>query len=1048
MKIVLTLLFFLLPSLLHGTDLYPLNSGTNSSYSRIQFTEQERAWLKSNPVIELHTPDDAPPYEYVDQNGNLLGILSDYAKALEHRLGIKIRLVPHGGGAYFELLEKRDSILVGIEAFRTEETSGYLHSSRVVQGYVSLFASKEDSAPVDITTLQGASIGVISNLWNGMDFFDRLKERNRIIEKDTVAQVMKGLISGELDYVLEFEEIIKSHLRSSQMREVQKVYTLPSPIDGGFLVAESAPHLHSALNKAIADIEHNELQDILAKWYVSTVDLPLLLSEKEKSWLDVHRVIRVALDPAWAPVEYRDKNGQYAGMSLDYLKRLEKMLGIRFEVADGLSWQEAVKAVQNKQADMFASVARTPEREAYSLFTQPYTEMPVHIFARNDTSYIGGIENLTNKRVVVVKDYATHDWLNAKHPELNLVTVVTPEDGLRMVASDRADAFIGNVVTTTYYLGKLGLNSIRNSGETPFTYSQSMAVRDDWPEFADILQKALNAIPQQDHDLIYNRWMSIKFEQDIDYRLLWQVVAGAVLLILVILYWTRRLKLEVGQRKHAEDELRNYQSTLEQRVEQRTEELIASETLVRKILESTGSGVFGIDQNGIQTFVNRAGAQMLGYSVDGLIGLPSHETWHHHHTDGTPYLDHDCPIKETLKKGVERSGEEWFVRRDGSFVPVDFTSSPIIESGEVTGAVVSFMDISDKRHLESIKQSIVKGTSSIVGEAFLHELVENLAKALNMRYAFIGEVDDSLKSVSTLAVWANGKPGENFEYDLIDTPCENVAGKELCSYPGGIQALFPEDRLLVDMEAEGYAGIPLFDSNGNPLGILAVLDDKTMADETMVRSIVTLFAGRAGAELERVIAHRKLEASLEQTVRAIAHTVEQRDPYTSGHQQRVAELAVAIAQEMGLDDDQVEGIRFGSTMHDIGNIYVPTDILHRPGRLSDVEFSIIKSHTTIGYEIIKDVEFPWPVAKIILQHHERLDGTGYPNGLKDGEIILEARVVAVADVVEAINSHRPYRPSLGSDTALDEITRYRGVRYDSDVVDACMRLFNEGRFSW
>jgi len=173
-----------------------------------------------------------------------------------------------------------------------------------------------------------------------------------------------------------------------------------------------------------------------------------------------------------------------------------------------------------------------------------------------------------------------------------------------------------------------------------------------------------------------------------------------------------------------------------------------------------------------------------------------------------------------------------------------------------------------------------------------------------------------------------------------------------------------------------------------------------------------------------------------------------KDPYTAGHQQRVAQLAVAIAREMGFDADRVEGIRLGGIIHDVGKIYVPAEILNRPGKLTAPEFEIIKSHPEVGYEIIKGVQFPWPVAQMVYQHHERLDGSGYPRQLKDAEIALEAKILAVADVVEAISSHRPYRAALGVEAGLEEIRRKRGVWYDADAVDACLKLFADGRFAW
>ncbi|MGR8933633.1 MAG: HD domain-containing phosphohydrolase [Gammaproteobacteria bacterium] len=204
-------------------------------------------------------------------------------------------------------------------------------------------------------------------------------------------------------------------------------------------------------------------------------------------------------------------------------------------------------------------------------------------------------------------------------------------------------------------------------------------------------------------------------------------------------------------------------------------------------------------------------------------------------------------------------------------------------------------------------------------------------------------------------------------------------------------------------------------------------------------------------QLAEIAQHRseaQLHDTLLQTIRAVAVTLEKRDPYTAGHQQRVAELAAAIAQAMGLPDAQVEGIRLGGMIHDIGKIYVPAEVLARPGKLSELEFKLIKTHPQVGYEIVKDIAFPWPVAEMILQHHERLDGSGYPQGLRGNAILPEARILAVADVVEAMISYRPYRPGLGKDAALNELRNNSGRLYDAVAAEHCIKLFNEQNYTF
>lgn len=193
---------------------------------------------------------------------------------------------------------------------------------------------------------------------------------------------------------------------------------------------------------------------------------------------------------------------------------------------------------------------------------------------------------------------------------------------------------------------------------------------------------------------------------------------------------------------------------------------------------------------------------------------------------------------------------------------------------------------------------------------------------------------------------------------------------------------------------------------------------------------------------------KKLQKTMEDSIYSISLVTEARDAYTAGHQRKVSKLAVALAKEMRFSKDKVEGIKIAALIHDVGKINLPAEILSKPGKLSDIEFNLIKNHSQIGYDILKKVDFLWPVAEIVLQHHEKMNGSGYPRGLKGDEILLEAKIICVADVVEAMSSHRPYRPALGIDKALEEISQNRCTLYDPKVVDTCLKLFKEKDFKF
>lgn len=241
-----------------------------------------------------------------------------------------------------------------------------------------------------------------------------------------------------------------------------------------------------------------------------------------------------------------------------------------------------------------------------------------------------------------------------------------------------------------------------------------------------------------------------------------------------------------------------------------------------------------------------------------------------------------------------------------------------------------------------------------------------------------------------------------------------------------------QERILCAKDGQTFpieeTVMPLNASQGNPSGHVLVFRD---------------ISARKQAEEELKESWENLHEALEGAIQAMSLTIEIRDPYTAGHQRRVSKLSCAIAREMGLPEDQVEGIRVAADIHDIGKIYVPAEILSKPGQITAVEYGIIKTHPQVGYDILKTIKFPWPVAQIVLQHHEHLDGSGYPVGLSGDQILKEAKILTVADTVEAMSSHRPYRPAQGIDKALEEIIQHKGLFYDPEVVDACVRLFEE-----
>jgi PAS domain S-box-containing protein len=294
--------------------------------------------------------------------------------------------------------------------------------------------------------------------------------------------------------------------------------------------------------------------------------------------------------------------------------------------------------------------------------------------------------------------------------------------------------------------------------------------------------------------------------------------------------------------------------------------------------------------------------------------------------------------------------------------------------------------------------------------------------------------------------------------ETVKTPLSQVVGSSIYTWLDPENQTLLKSILKMDLAEKRRKELSLLATDGmqvpiylsvNKVGLIGTeeiycLVTTDLTEEKQIEEIVTA----KKMALAALKASLELEKSLEESIKSIAYTVESRDEYTAGHMKRVGQLASAIARELGLPEDTIHGIELASSIHDVGKIAIPVEILTKPGKLSKVEFMLVQTHVEAGYDIIKNIQFPWPIARMILEHHERMDGSGYPQGLKGDETLLGSRIIAVSDVIEAMSTHRPYRFVLGIDAALAEIKQHRGTLYDAQVVDACLKLFTEKGFAF
>jgi PAS domain S-box-containing protein len=460
------------------------------------------------------------------------------------------------------------------------------------------------------------------------------------------------------------------------------------------------------------------------------------------------------------------------------------------------------------------------------------------------------------------------------------------------------------------------------------------------------------------------------------------------------------------------------------------EALSTSESKYRSLVETAGAGVATIDLTGNLTFANQTLLKQLGYIEDEIIGKKFAD-----------FLDPEDSqrVQDIFMKGMVNLDnipnlEFRLMGKDGH--SIWYYSSPTLTSigGVLTGAGAILTDITERKQMEEsilrsklLLQNVIDSTPDwMYVKDFQHKFLlvnKSFAEAQNLApQEMIGRADTDFFPEELCL----GNPDKGIRGFHAD---DNQAFKgQIVHNPRNIVTWADGSMHIYDTYK-----IPLADQSGKIYAALVYSRDIT---------------GQQEAEYEREAAFNTLQKTLHDVINTMSKIVEMRDPYTSGHQGRVAGLAGAIAREMKMDDSRVEHLMMAASIHDVGKMYVPADILSKPGRLSEIEWEMIKTHVQGSYEILKDLEFSQPIALMALQHHERLDGSGYPSRLKGSEMLIEAKILAVADVVEAMSSHRPYRPALGIDKALEEISGNKGRLYDPDVVGICVKLFKEQGFQF
>ncbi|MCD4671877.1 MAG: PAS domain S-box protein [Anaerolineaceae bacterium] len=491
----------------------------------------------------------------------------------------------------------------------------------------------------------------------------------------------------------------------------------------------------------------------------------------------------------------------------------------------------------------------------------------------------------------------------------------------------------------------------------------------------------------------------------------------------------------------------------------------------QKYLDIARVAFLVLNKKGEITLINPKGLDILGYERDELIGKNWFET---------------C-LPERGRKEMKRVFRKIMTGEIGS---VEFYENLVLtksgeeriiawhnailrdEKGHSIGTLGSGGDITERVRIEQAMIVMSDTQRQIVNQdkrIDIYQLVgKKIQELIGDGYVITTMYDEQIEAVKVIRVDGLGDRYETLvqklkfdpfksAYKLKDMPANHLrsfnSGK-LEKYEGDLYNLLARkvprnicniienEFNVTDIYVIGFTWHALDSGGVTILSKCDIAPFKDMIETIINQAAIAIKRIRSEEDLRK--SEQKLRRILDGTIHTIAATVEVRDPYTAGHQTRVADLSAAIASEMRLSEEQVEGVRMAGMIHDLGKIHIPAEILSKPGKISELEYEIIKTHSQVGFDLLKDIEFPWPIARMVHQHHEKMDGSGYPQGLKGDEILLEARILAVADVVEAMSSHRPYRPALGIEKALEQIRQDKGTLLDPRVVDACCREIEQG----
>jgi len=646
---------------------------------RADLTTEERTWIRENPAVKVVLTSDWPPFEYVNKQGEYKGISLEVMELVAERVGLDVKIVPGKWGDLLTMLQTREAdVAPGLQ--RTPERETFLFFTKPFLTSFNAIWTAEDTKGIEtIRDLSGMTVA----MEEGFYLQEVLRNDHpdiRIRTVENTLDALKAVSIGDVDAYLG-TYVVSEYLTGKYMLSnvKQVAYIEENPLELTMGVRSDRPMLRDILQKGLDTVSEQEVQAIQSK-YLDAEDLGdaagLALTQEEQEWLAAHKDMRLGADPAWLPFEGVGEEGEHEGVVSEYVKWLNDKLGVNMAPVPNLTWREVLEKAKAGEVDVVPGATPSQDRRQYLLFSRPYLSIPIVLVTREDAPFLTGLKDLNGKRVAVIDGYVTLEYLKAFHPEVRPMVMQDLDSALEAVLDGKADAAMDNLAAITYDIRLRNREDLKIAVTTPYNFDLAIGVRKDWPELVPILNKALANISESERRSFYDRWVNVRVASRVDWKVVWEVGLGVVLVagIILMVIWrsNRRLTREAEMRRMAEER-------------------------TRLILDSAGDGIFGVDAEGRAVFVNAAALKMLGFESGEIIGQDIHPLIHHTKTDGTPYSEAECPMNHSFTLGkFSHVDDEMLFRKDGSGFPVEYTAAPIRTDDRLTGAVITFKDITER----------------------------------------------------------------------------------------------------------------------------------------------------------------------------------------------------------------------------------------------------------------------------------------------------------------------------------------------------------------